>query len=177
MKLPWFITRGLLDHALHVALHRAPDFTIRGTEEGDYLRRWFLTPWSKWDRTVPPKNWIEALKRRLPNVYVHKFLRSDDDGALHDHPWWNVSVLLMGKYVEETVAEGGVHHRREYRAGDLKFRRATGAHRIEVEMPCWTIFITGPAVRDWGFHCANGWRPWQQFVDARDRGKTGHGCG
>ena len=48
-----------------------------------YLLRWHVIP-----------------RNRLLNVYVHKFLRSDDDRALHDHPWWFVSLILRGRYDE-----------------------------------------------------------------------------
>ena len=28
----------------------------------------------------------------------------------------------------------------------------------------WSLFITGPVIREWGFHCPNGWRHWKQFT-------------
>ena len=44
------------------------------------------------------------------NLYLHEFSRSDDDRALHDHPWlFNLSVLLSGTYVEHTIDAGGIH--------------------------------------------------------------------
>jgi hypothetical protein len=42
--------------------------------------------------------------------------------------------------------------------------------------PCWTVFITGPIVREWGFHCPKGWVHWREFTDARDSGSIGKGC-
>ena len=53
------------------------------------------------------------------------------------------------------------------------------ADRIRIELhngPCWTLFINGAKLRNWGFHCPKGWRPWQQFVDDRDHGSVGRGC-
>src|ERR1700719_4013108 len=70
-----------------------------------FLKRWFVIP-----------------KNRYINIYLHCFIRDDEDRALHDHPWFNVSCLLIGGYIEHTIAAGGVHQRHEYRAGDLKFR-------------------------------------------------------
>lgn len=139
---------------------RAPDFII-GKPGDDYLRRWFVIPRNRWF-----------------NIYLHQFIRSDDDRALHDHPWWNLSILLDGEYVEHTIERGGVNQRALYHAGDVKFRRATAAHRVELTNgPCWSLFITGPRIREWGFHCPAGWRHWQQFTSRGNSGEIGKGCG
>lgn len=141
-----------------LATSRAPDFIIGGHDD-PYVRRWWVIPRNKWF-----------------NIYLHQFLRSDDDRALHDHPWVNLSILLQGEYREHTIAAGGVGHVVTRRAGDMKARLPGTAHRIEIDAPCWTLFITGPVVRNWGFHCPKGWRPWQQFVDKKDAGSVGRGC-
>lgn len=40
-----------------------------------------------------------------------------------------------------------------------------------------SLFIAGPKVREWGFHCPNGWVHWREFT-AGDRGElVGRGCG
>lgn len=156
------------------ARRREPDFLIGGAEN-PYLRRWRLLP-----------------RNRFFNVYVHQFLRSDDDRALHDHPWmFNASWMLDGWYVEHTIRAGGVAERAEMASGDFKFRWGPAPHRVELltvadffksqpnnqrPVPCWTLFITGPVVRTWGFHCPRRWIPWREFVDARDAGLVGKGC-
>ena len=139
---------------------RAPDVVIGG-DERPYLKRWWLIP-----------------RNRLFNIYLHHFLRSDDDRALHDHPWVNLSILLAGEYTEHTIAAGGINHRVRRRAGDMKLRRPSAAHRIELHAgPCWTLFLTGPTVRSWGFHCPAGWRHWRLFTNPADGGRTiGRGC-
>jgi hypothetical protein len=44
-------------------------------------------------------------------------------------------------------------------------------------LPCWTIFITGPRVRQWGFYCMErGWIHWKRFTAADDPGAVGAGC-
>jgi len=43
----------------------------------DYMRRWWGIP-----------------RNENANVYLHRILRSDDDRAMHDHPWSNISYLL-----------------------------------------------------------------------------------
>jgi hypothetical protein len=141
-----------------LAQSRSPDFII-GEEPQPYLRRWWV---------IPRNNFF--------NIYLHQFLRSDDDRALHDHMYVNVSYLLEGIYIEHTIAQGGVHRQQLYKVGDLRFRLPATAHRIEVDAPCWSLFITGPRVRQWGFHCPKGWRHWKVFVDERDHGKIGRGC-
>lgn len=138
---------------------RRPDVFIGG-EANCYMRRWFVIP-----------------RNRLFNIYLHEFLRSDDDRALHDHPWWNVSILLQGEYTEETISAGGVHKRTIRKAGEFKFRRPTFAHRIELHAgACRTLFITGPKIRVWGFHCPQGWRRWEEFTKPGASNEVGRGC-
>lgn len=138
---------------------RAPDQVIGG-EEDPYMLRWHVIP-----------------RNPLFNIYLHRFLRSDDDRALHDHPWLNLSYLLEGEYTEHTIEAGGVHVKTIRKAGDWKFRTASSAHRIELHAgPCWTLFITGPRLRRWGFHCPNGWRHWKEFTKPNAPGEVGKGC-
>jgi hypothetical protein len=151
----------LADRFIARITRRPPDFVIGGADN-PYLRRWFVIP-----------------RNPIFNIYLHEFLRSDDDRALHDHPWANLSLLLRGCYVEHTIAAGGIEHREFFIAGMLRLRW-TGriAHRIELfDGPCWTLFITGPKYRTWGFHCPRaGWIPWQRFVASDDIGAVGKGC-
>ncbi|WP_136617040.1 MULTISPECIES: hypothetical protein [Mesorhizobium] len=150
----------LAPRLISLSARRPPNIVIGGHID-PYMHRWWLIP-----------------RNRFFNIYLHHFLRSDDDRALHDHPWWNFSVLLRGRYVEHTIAPGGINHRVERCAGDTKFRRASAAHRIElVDGPCWTLFLTGPMLRVWGFHCPRGWVPWQQFTKPENPGEIGRGCG
>jgi hypothetical protein len=133
------------------------------------------------DRSIDIFRWL-AVRRAIASAssrsICHQFCRSDDDRALHDHPWWNLSILLRGQYDEHTISDGGVSVRTTRMAGELKFRKAKSAHRIELTHgPCWTLFLTGPRIREWGFHCPQGWRHWRIFT-AGDRGElVGRGCG
>ena len=130
-----------------------PDFII-----GDnYLRRWWIVP-----------------RNNQHNMYLHEILRSDDDRALHDHPWENISWLLEGEYLEH-LPDGSVVHRK---AGDFVKRAAEALHRLEIPEGgrAVSLFITGPKVREWGFACPQGWRHWKDFV-AENPGQVGRGCG
>jgi hypothetical protein len=71
---------------------REPDCVI-GPPDNPYLRRWWLIPRNRWF-----------------NLYLHNILRDDDDRALHDHPWANLSILLRGAYRE--VTPRGTHLRK-----------------------------------------------------------------
>ena len=157
---------------LRVQGRRAPDFMVGADSPGGaYLRRWWLIP-----------------RNPVFNIYLHQFLRDDDDRALHDHPWPWVSFLLGGSYIEHTIARGGIHHRQTRHPGSLKVSGPRRAHRIELLpftsvsgesflLPCWTIFITGPRLRGWGFHCPErGWVPWQRFTAEGKPGEVGPGC-
>lgn len=134
-------------------MRRQPDFIIGQ----NYLRRWFVAP-----------------RNAFANVYLHEFRRSDDDRALHDHPWPNASLVLSGRYIEHTP-EGQFLRV----AGDFVERPAEALHRIELIAgePCISLFTTGPKVRDWGFACPQGWVPWQEFTAPGDSSQTGRGCG
>jgi hypothetical protein len=134
---------------------RPPDFVI-GPASDPYIRRWWLIP-----------------RNRFFNIYLHNIIRDDDDRALHDHPWINCSIVLKG--VLREITPKGAFIRMPW---DVVFRRAVSSHRLEViEAPVWTLFITGPVIRSWGFHCPKGWVPWRQFVNPDNVGETGRGCG
>ena len=34
-------------------------------------------------------------------VYLHRFLRGDEDRELHNHPWYAISLILVAGYLEE----------------------------------------------------------------------------
>ena len=129
------IKRNLTDR-----FKRPPDRMI----DGDYLHRWYLIP-----------------KNKYFNIYLHKFYRSDDDRALHDHPWFSVSILLKGELLEHQWGD-----RVRYVSRWIPvFRTAKFAHRVEVvKGPIWTIFITGPRLRTWGFYAEEGWMESQDFL-------------
>lgn len=67
------------------------------------------------------------------------------------------------------------------RTGSIAYRRAAHRHRVELlrdaaghEKPCWTVIITGPRRRRWGFWCPRTTGP-DHFVPWQDFGAGG--CG
>ncbi len=117
------------------ALRRWPDRVI-GKKENPYLLRWHLIP-----------------RNAIFNIYLHKFMRSDDDRALHDHPWsWNISLILRGEYIEHVpkyperfgyslALEGDFTTKQILRkAWRPIFRRGVTPHRVELHSG---MFLTG----------------------------------
>lgn len=146
---------------LAIRTKREPDFTI-GDPKDPYLLRWFVLP-----------------RNPIFNVYMHVFMRSDDDRALHDHPWANFSYLVQGTYTEHTITQGGIHKRTVLKAGQWRFRPSGKfAHRVELHNGfCTTLFVTGPRYRQWGFHCKDkGWVHWKDFTKPGAKGQIGRGC-
>ena len=150
---------------------RDPDVKIGPLDKPNTLRWWVI-----------PRN-------PLFNIYLHKFVQSDTDEALHDHPWLNMSILLRGEYLEIMGDVAGLRPivgnlrgviRRPFRP---VFRRAVTAHRVllfmhgeynDIPYPVWSLFITGPVLREWGFHCPKGWVHWKDFT--HERYQPGKGC-
>lgn len=133
-----------------------------------YLRRFILarTPWGA--------------------LYLHHIVRSDHDRCLHDHPWSFVTLMLWGGYWEETPGAVEVRwdgdppalgqfyarpvgERRKrvwYRPGTLRRVPAHWCHRVVIpdEQPAWTLVLTTPRQRTWGFWTADGWMQWRAFL-------------
>lgn len=173
----------IADRLIAWAQGREPEFTIGGKDR-PYLKRHKLVA-----------NWLFG-------IYVHEFCRSDDDRALHDHPWlFNATRVLRGSYVEWTPTKthrarmlDPMHQYPTARVvpeGGWRFRPGRAPHRVqlfETHAPgeelvrpgttqrVWTLFIRGPRVWEWGFYCGQGWIPWFKFVAPGDRGDIGKGC-
>lgn len=145
--------RWILRLMKRIAAHREPIYI--GGRSDPYMIRWHLLP-----------------RNPLANVYLHQFLRPDDDRAMHDHPWWSLSLMLDGACVEHDMNGCRAIH-----PGQIRLRSARYRHRIEtVGSPCWTLFITGPRCREWGFWCPWGWRHWKEFTTGKHGEQIGKGC-
>ncbi len=125
-----------------------------------YLTRYYLIPGN-----------------RFLNIYLHIYYGSDDDRALHDHPWYSLSIRLWGKMadlrgyrisyddVTNCVCDPFSPILFERRLGRVVFRRPLTAHRIVLRSKtAATIFITGPRLRVWGFYCGKKWLPWWKMT-------------
>lgn len=129
----------------------------------NYLSRWHIIP-----------------RNRFFNIYLHKFTGSDDDKALHSHPWASVSILLKGQLAEIMPGDGRVvgglrtEQCREVNRFAPIFRSRKHWHRLVLlSDEAWTLFITGPRqhfpalrgadgkpVPRWYFLCGDKKIPW-----------------
>ncbi len=158
---------------------RDPDLII-GPRDNPQTLRWHLLKIGGWQ------------------LALHKWLRSDEDRALHDHRADNISFILSPQGYDEIVGwedrewsrvKQAVHTvfrtttlRR--RALWLYFRKAEDPHRVVLRdsRPVWSLWLRWPARREWGFWCPKGWRTWQDFCNSRDysapgsTSEVGRGC-
>lgn len=132
------------------------------------------------------------------SLKLHVILRSDDDRALHDHPWTFLTLMLAGGYYEHTFTKiKGVMKKTWVRPGSLRLCRAPHAHRLELAeekptddrngtasvtptsffqadakpmfTPAVTLVFMWPRFREWGFYTSEGWKNWKSFLSAYPR--------
>lgn len=133
-------------------------------------------------RDLPSKSWIESLLRRvLPhkeigwqeigevffrynlvktkwfNLYLHQLDAPQwHPVGCHDHPWWFVTLLLKGGYLERQSIK--VYNRkvgskltRRY-PGQILYRRAEHSHDVITPYGrSWSLVLTGRKIHQWGF--------------------------
>lgn len=143
---------------------RKPDLTI-GPDENPQTFRWHLKL---------PKSWFETGWR----LNLHRWMRSDDDRALHDHRGDSFSLVLWGGYWEVTShAWDPIVKRRWFGPGSVIWRQGETPHRIELEPgtegKVWTLWLRAPFRRDWGFWCPKGWKAYPDYINGADYYKTG----
>jgi len=120
----------------------------------DYMERWFIIP-----------------RNRFFNIYFHHFFGSDAPTP-HDHPWVSMGIILDGEYIEHTPKGDFIRKK-----GSVTFRLPSSLHWVEIDKPVYTLFITGPRVRRWGFQCKNRWVDFREYIDARGDNRLASGCG
>ncbi len=119
-----------------------PHRVIVNCNHDPYLYRWFLVRFD------------------CVGIYLHKFVRSDEDRALHDHPWPFVVIPIWRGYVEYSTSR-----RRVYPFIGTRIRPAIYRHRVELidGKPAWSIFIRFKRIREWGFWPAEGFTLWNKW--------------
>ena len=93
---------------------------------------------------------------RLPGgggAYIHRFLDSDPDRGLHDHPWRHaLGLVLAGGYLEQRLVGSEV---KERTVGPGHVNRLCGEDFHRIVLPggteAWTFFLHTGSVKDWGF--------------------------
>lgn len=167
LHIPKWVTERLLSRAA-----RSPYDHLPG-----YMNRYWLVPLADpvHGRGCGPVSWWRrpvawTLQQFGIAVRIHEILRSDDDRALHDHPWPYLTVILSGGYYEHTVDAFG-ELSTWHGPGDVLYRSADFRHRLELFRPFWfgvgahdararipavTLFITGRWQQSWGFFPGTG---------------------
>lgn len=145
----WLLTRL-------VRRYGEPNVIMSRDGTSPYLSRWY--PLGQRD---DDKNAAVKAPERPFNLFIHRFHRSDEDGALHSHPWlWAVSLILVGGY-EEEYRVGDRVERRTVRPGDINVLTGEDFHRVDLlEHDCWTLFIAGPKL-------PSGWAFWDRETKLR----------
>ena len=107
------------------------------------------------------------------NIFLHKFLKSDPDD-LHDHPWNYRTFILWGGYWEYTKSSDGKIQKHWRCPLHYRFSSAKSFHRIELDKNrpiCWTLFIPGKKIRDWGFNTKDGWVKNDVYLENKKKSK------
>jgi len=75
------------------------------------------------------------------NILLHCWQNSDE-GSMHDHPRWSITILLAGKAIEHNP-----WGKRELIPGSIVVRSRKAIHRIEIPPEfigiTWSLFIVG----------------------------------
>lgn len=88
-----------------------------------------------------------AVETKIGSIRVHSWHGPDDDRAFHDHPWWFLTFVIKGGYVDKNP--NGDEH---LHAPAIKFRPALHRHTVVPDPGgAVTLLITGPKIRSWGF--------------------------
>lgn len=134
---------------------------------GSSDKRWGLYRSDIVDPTGAPymRRWILAFASWM--VRLHHIQKADAARCPHDHPFSFVSLVLRGGYREERVAVSAVGDTtttwETRRAPSFAYRRAEDLHRlVSVEPDTWTLVLTGPIRRTWGFLLLDG--RWVDFL-------------
>lgn len=90
------------------------------------------------------------------SIRLHKFNQSDDQRALHDHPWPFLTVIVAGGYWDVTKDEDGYVQMERLRAGSIRYRPLGHIHTVKLgDKPSWSIVLTGRYQHRWGFYVTN----------------------
>jgi hypothetical protein len=119
---------------------RLPIFKAKWAEElhcqtGVYVRRWYI-------------------ETRWGSIRLHHWLHSDDNRAFHDHPFNFITFVLWGGYTDKGPDKDEIMN-----APKISYRPANHMHTVQVNPGgCWTLLLTGPQIRKWGFWNGKKWK-------------------
>ena len=98
------------------------------------------------------------IKSRVGNVYLHQLNAPNWHPECHDHPWGFIAIILRRGYIERTRKQDVVFGRvvnslidTRKRPGTILFRPAAFLHNVRTEGTSWSLILTTPKSREWGF--------------------------
>lgn len=135
----------LMNKLLYKISGLLPCKIIKGENGQPYLERYMVARWGKDGEHT---------------LFLHRFLDSDSDKGIHDHPWDSKSFIVAGGYEEERlIVENGQEKviKRDVLPLSFNIIKKDDFHRIVLKkkVPAWTLFYHGPRVKDWGFQYYN----------------------
>lgn len=107
---------------------------VIGDEDCPFLRRWTLET------------------RRGRSIRLHHFFPDHLEDVAHDHPWWFITFVFKGGYIDYTCAEGETVKTDYVDAIGFRYRSGDHQHMTRTDRRgAWTIVITGKLGKRWGF--------------------------
>lgn len=116
---------------------------IVNCDRDEYLHRWYL------------------IRTKKFGLFIHKFIRSDEDRATHSHPWNFIVIPLWQGYLEHN--DTGIT--RVFPLLGTRFRKAEYRHRVELieDKPSWSLFVRFEERIEWGFWPKEGFIQWNKW--------------
>jgi hypothetical protein len=164
------VVRFIVDLLIEWCKNHKRAYVIYGDSDRPYLMRYLV------------------VKNPYVNVFIHKFLRSDDPFP-HDHPWNFWSYVVSGGYTEQRFDRAKAkHNHAEYTQywtqsseirlpGSLAYRKFKDIHLVdldrtygldELDLAPTTICVTGRRLQEWGFWLDDRtYLDWREFLKIR----------
>jgi hypothetical protein len=84
------------------------------------------------------------------HIRLHTILSEDKSPYLHNHPFYFISIILKGGYVEELLLKNGEIKHIKHKIGSIIVRTPNDYHRIlSINGETKTFFITWKVKMDW----------------------------
>jgi hypothetical protein len=103
------------------------------------------------------------------NIYVHRLCKSDREKHMHDHPWSFITLILWRGYMEymesypEGISRKWLH---------IVYHKAEEVHKFKLldeTKSTWTLVITGPRRREWGYKVGSDWFDNQTYRELKQK--------
>lgn len=132
-----------------------------------------------WGRIVGNKECPAWRRWVLPlpfgfSIRYHDFTPGHRDADPHSHPWWFITFVISGSYIDESYPSGRpstctcnvVNDR--VRRFNFRYRPQNHVHRVRISSKgCKTIILTGRFNDTWGFYTPDGYMNFKDYRDSK----------